>query len=226
MSQDLIWTFIAFILTLLVFSYLLGDNPLFRLAVYIFAGVVSGYVVVLAVYQVLLPRLVLPLLRGSPTEQMLALVPLGLSLLMLGKLSPRFARLGNIPMAYLVGAGAAVIIGGAVLGTLVFQSAATLAVFQVTTAGASPGMRIFEGSVVLVGTLSALAYFHFGAGRHATEAGAQRSRPLELIARAGKFFIVITFGAVFAGVYAAALTALIDRLDFIKNVFLLILTLF
>ena len=34
---------LGLILTLLVFSYLIGDNPLFRIAIYLFIGVSSGY---------------------------------------------------------------------------------------------------------------------------------------------------------------------------------------
>ena len=34
---------LVLLLTLMVFSYLIGDNPLFRIAVYLFIGVSSGY---------------------------------------------------------------------------------------------------------------------------------------------------------------------------------------
>ena len=37
---------ISFLFTLLIFSYVLGDNPLFRVAVYIFIGVSAGYIAV------------------------------------------------------------------------------------------------------------------------------------------------------------------------------------
>ena len=56
--SDLIWGFIGFFLSLLVFSYLIGDNPLFRFVIHLFTGVSAGVVSVIILYQVLYPRLV------------------------------------------------------------------------------------------------------------------------------------------------------------------------
>lgn len=216
-SSSLFWTFTSFLLTLMIFSYFFGDNPLFRLATYIFVGVTAGYVAVLIVYQVLLPRLVWPLLHGSMPERVLVILPLLLSILLLTKLSPKFAQLGSIPMAYLVGASAAVIISGAVTGTIVTQSRAAINMFdmQSSTAQASgPVFQIITASVLLVGTVSSLAYFHFSAKPKAN-GPAQRTKLMENLAKIGQVFIAITLGALFAGVYATAITALIERLDFI-----------
>lgn len=54
-SVDLIWTLIGFFLTLLVFSYIFGDNPVFRLVSYIFVGIIAGYGVILAFYRCCCP---------------------------------------------------------------------------------------------------------------------------------------------------------------------------
>ena len=62
---DLITGVLGFLFTILIFSYLLGDNPLFRIGTYIFVGVVSGYVAAVAVWQVIYPRLVYPMIHGS-----------------------------------------------------------------------------------------------------------------------------------------------------------------
>ena len=61
MPIELISGAIGFLLTLLIFSYLIGDNPLFRSAVYIFIGVSSGYAAVVVWHNVLLPKLFQPL---------------------------------------------------------------------------------------------------------------------------------------------------------------------
>jgi hypothetical protein len=206
-------------LTLMIFSYFFGDNPLFRMATYLFVGVTAGYVAVLIVYQVLLPRLIWPLLHGNAAERVLVVFPLILSILLLTKLSPKFAQLGSIPMAYLVGAGAAVVISGAATGTIVHQTRAAINMFdmQSTAAQASgPGLQLFTATIVLVGTVSSLAYFHFSAKPNAKGA-VQRSNLMELLAKIGQVFIAITLGALFAGVYATAITALIERLDFIMQ---------
>ena len=77
-------------------------------------------------HQVLYPRLVVPLFEGNLGDRLLAFIPLVLGLLLLFKLSPRTAHLGNPSMAFLVGVGAAVAIGGAVMGTLFPQTRASM----------------------------------------------------------------------------------------------------
>jgi hypothetical protein len=73
--------------------------------------------------------------------------------------------------------------------------------------------HLAEGVVMLVGTVSTLIYFHFGA--KATAEGPQRGKLVQSLGWVGQVFIAITFGTLFAGVFVAALTALIERLIFI-----------
>lgn len=213
MNTDFIWTLVGFFLTLIVLSYLVGDNPAFRFVSYAFVGVVSGYAAVLLIFQVLIPHLIQPLISAPLMQKLFLLVPLVLALLLLGKLSPRTAGLGNFSMAYLVGAGAAVAIGGAVTGTLFPQFYATIAPFNLAAA-ASPLGALFEGVFVLIGAAASLAYFHFSA-RSTPGQAPVRSPLIEAIARVGQVFIGVTLGALFAGVFSAALTALIERIIFL-----------
>lgn len=53
---------VSLALTLMVLSYLLGDNPLYRLAVHILVGTTAGYITVVAFESVILPWLDLTLL--------------------------------------------------------------------------------------------------------------------------------------------------------------------
>ncbi len=217
----LIWTALSFILTILVLSYVfLGDNPLFRVATYAFVGVAAGYVVLVSFNQVIWPKLLLPLiLPDTPlAEKALLIVPLVLGVLLLAKLFPRLAPVGNVSMAYLVGVGAAIAIGGAVLGTLFPQGAAAASQFDLRAAQAQDrniGIALVEALILLVGTASSLMYFYFGARPSAEGQPAQRAAVIESAAQVGKVFIVITLGAVFAGVYSAAISALVERVYFL-----------
>jgi hypothetical protein len=65
---------------------------------------------------------------------------------------------------------------------------------------------------MFLGTVLTLASFHFSAGR-AADGTPKRNSVIEGIAWAGRIFIAITLGALFAGVYMAALTAMIERLN-------------
>lgn len=206
---DLITGGISFLLSLMVLSYLIGDNPAFRVAVYIFIGVSAGYAAAVAWHQVLYPRLIVPLISGN----LLTIIPLVLGLLLLLKLSPRVARLGTPSMAFLVGVGAAVAVSGAVMGTLFPQTWASMNALNFSDAGQYWLEHLVEGIVILVGTVTTLVYFHFGA--KATAAGPQRGKLVNRLSWVGQGFIAITFGVLFAGVLMAAITALIERLNFI-----------
>ena len=222
MSTELLTAFVSFVITILVLSYLFGDNPLFRATVYIFVGVSAGYVTAVAWNQVILPLLIQPVLSGAAFSNALQagllFVPLIGSGLLLGKASPRLSGLGQLPMAYLVGVGAAVTIGGAVLGTLLPQISATIDGFNLGLADASGFDTAFvflNGVLVLVGVIGTLAYFHYGA-RQKEDGSVKRNFLVETLTLVGRIYIAITFGVLFAGVYMAALTALIERVDSIR----------
>jgi hypothetical protein len=213
-AVELITGLVSCVLTIMVLSYLIGDNPFFRVAIYLFIGFSAGYVTAVAWDQVIVPRLINPLLEGGEGVWLLA-VPLVLSALLLMKISPRLSSLGSPSLGFMVGVGTAVAIGGAVLGTLIPQVQAAINPFDVQGAFDALALeRLFEGSIMLVGTVSTLAFFHFGA-RQAPGAPVGRARWIEILAIIGRFFIAVTFGVLFAGAYAAALTALVSRLYFI-----------
>jgi hypothetical protein len=224
-TADLIGTLLAFAFTLMVFSYILGDNPLFRLAIHIFIGVAAGYTTVIAWYNVIWPQLLLPLITGGTAGRFILLIPLVLGALLFSKLSPRLAGLGSLALAFLVGAGAAAAIGGAVLGTLFPQVSASANLFGVQELPGGAGFlsRLIEALIILVGTLTALIYFQFTA-RPQPNKPPQRMAIVESLAWVGQFFIALTLGALFAGVYAAALSALVERMSFLVNFLMPLIT--
>ena len=215
MSIELISAFVGLILTLLVFSYLIGDNPLFRFAIYLFIGVSSGYAATAVWHNVLMPRLFSRL--GDLNQLILLIVPLILGISLLAKLSPRISWLGNFAMAVLVGVGAATAVGGALIGTLLPQAEAAMNMFDPSApGGGSFFARLFQGGVMLIGTVLTLASFHYTLGR-AADGAAKSNRILDGVAWAGRLFLAITLGVLFAGVYMAALTAMIERLSSLIN---------
>lgn len=217
MSIEIISALVGFILTLMVFSYLIGDNPLFRIAIYLFIGVSSGYAATVIFNNVLLPRLSAFQL-GDINQLILVIIPLLFGVTLFAKLSPRMAWIGNFAMAVLVGVGAAVAIGGALLGTLMPQLGAAINTFDVRSAGGGlqAASRLLQGVVMLVGTVLTLASFHFTAAR-AADGTPKPNRIMEGIAWVGRLFIALTLGVLFAGVYISALTALIERLSFVVD---------
>jgi hypothetical protein len=76
--------------------------------------------------------------------------------------------------------------------------------------------QMLKGSLILVGTVSTLIHFHFGA-RYTPNQIPQRSPFVRIISLIGQSFIAVTFGVLFAGILSAALVALIERFEFIVN---------
>ncbi|MFN8411058.1 MAG: hypothetical protein U0Z26_01585 [Anaerolineales bacterium] len=207
-SLDLITGLVSLIFTLMIFSYIFGDNALFRLALYIFTGVSAGYIAMMAWWQVLWPKLFQPLLTNPMQGNGLLFVPLlGVFLIVL-KMSSRLSGVSRVAMAYLVGVGAAITVVGAVSGTLIPQFTGTVNAFDLGKLGATK--VLIDGSLILLGTVFSLIYFHFGA-RPKADGVLHRNGLIEAMAWVGRIFIGITLGVIFAGVYAAALTALIER---------------
>jgi hypothetical protein len=224
---EVISALIGLVLTLMVFSYLIGDNVLFRIAVYLFIGVASGYAAAVVVRYVLLPKLLdpIPLLLNDPLQlALIVIAPLVLSLSLFAKLLPRISWMGSFAMALLVGVGAATAVGGAVVGTLIPQVRASADAFDIPALGGFPKAipSLFEGTVMLLGTVLTLVYFQFTAKRVA-DGSVKRNAILEFMAWLGRICIAATFGVLFAGVYMAALTAMIERLSSMINFVKLVL---
>ncbi|KAA3642783.1 MAG: hypothetical protein DWQ07_19855 [Chloroflexi bacterium] len=221
---DIVGALVAFVLTLLIFSYMIGDNIAFRLGVHIFIGISAGYAGGVVFHSVLRPYLFDPLISmGTGGGLTITFLDLGLRLLLLVllllKLSPRTTAFGNPATAFLVGIGAATAVGGAIQGTIFPQVGAATQLFNPDRASGFVGgfQLLFEGSIILLGTITTLAYFNFSALGRANQEP-ETPLPLRIVGWIGHGFIAITFGVIFAGVYTAALTALIERLFFLWDV--------
>jgi hypothetical protein len=221
-SIDFITGLLSFLFTLLILSYVVGDNPAFRAAVHAFVGVSTGYIAVAVFRLVIVEKMLLPLVSGGLGERIFLAFPLVLSLLLLGKMFAGTEWVGRPVVAFLVGVGTAAAIGGAVLGTIFPQVFAAAGMFDTQSSETVGGLatNLAAGLFALIGTVTTLAYFQFTIRGKNTSSG-KRGWFVGFFALLGQVFIVITLGAIFAGVLAASLTALVDRvqsvIDFIAN---------
>jgi hypothetical protein len=118
-------------------------------------------------------------------------------------------------MAFLVGTGVAIAIGGAVMGTLLPQVSATTNLFDRQLTGIEQGsywVLISESILILIATLSTLIYFQFNAKNQAGNLNG-RVTWQQRVSSLGEIFIAITFGAIFAKILIAALTAFVGKID-------------
>ena len=200
-SPDFIAGFLSLLFTILILSYVVGDNPAFRLAIHAFIGVSAGYVTAVVLLQVIANQVLARLSQNI--VDLNVWIPTIFGVVLLTKLSPRIEWIGRPVVAFLVGTGAAAAVAGAMMGTLYPQVAGSIDLV---------GQNLPEGFLVLLGTVITLAYFQFSV-RGKNAASGQRGGFMNILAFLGQVFIAITLGALLAGALSAALTALVDRIQ-------------
>jgi len=186
------------VLTIMIFSYLLGDNFIYRIAISIFIGAAAAYVLIVAVESVLLPWVDTTLINPvEPWIRVVGMIPFLFGLLLLFKASPRLSRLGNVGLVAVLGIGTALALVGAVNGTLLPLSQGS---------AVSQG-NIFDTLIAVIGTTTVLIYFTYIGVRRA---GGDVEQPLYVRGPGvvGQAFIVITLGATYGLLIISALTVL------------------
>jgi hypothetical protein len=89
---DLSGAFLGFTFTIFTLSYMLGDNPFFRVAVHIFIGVSAAYATAVTLSQVILLQLLVGQLRGLYSRRCL---PPSIFLIAIIHLMRSFSLLGH-----------------------------------------------------------------------------------------------------------------------------------
>jgi hypothetical protein len=198
-------------LTILILSYLLWDNPLYRLALHLLVGALVGYSFGVVLRDVLYSMLLLKL-QSDP----LLVIPLALGILLFFKGFPRQAYIGNFSIAYLVGVGTAVALSGALLGAVIPQVEATGRALSAASWG-SFRLGPFDGLMIVVGAVCTLMAFTFTASKRSGLAGIW-TRIVRALGGVGRIFLIVTFGVAFAGALTASFSIFIGRVQYIIDV--------
>ncbi|MBN1217870.1 MAG: hypothetical protein JXM69_02990 [Anaerolineae bacterium] len=217
---ETIGPFLAAALTVMVFSYVFGDNVLFRLASHIFVGVAVGYALLVVWYEVFWPTLT----SGNVVRVLPALF---LCFLLIFKLRPTqggAARLlGSIALAFVLGVGVALALGGALFGTLlpqVFKTAnISLNWSHYPDTENEPGLvNWLNNFIIVLGTIGTFFYFTF-AVRARGLLGGLREVLVRFWAGMGRLMIIFTLGALFANAVSSRVAVLVSRLQFLAGFF-------
>ncbi|MFH1084622.1 MAG: hypothetical protein V1772_02500 [Chloroflexota bacterium] len=214
----LVGTWVAVALTLAVLSYLLGRNPLFRLAEYLFVGVAAGYAAGLAWHHALWPRI--GLLMADPYRYWYYGLFMVLGFLLLARGVRPLEALGDVPLGMMVGTGAGLALGGALTGSLVAQMRA--AVVSLAPAHYGGGVigwaAVLDAALLLVGTLAVLSAFHFTTQGN-DPLSALGLKLLNRLGRLGRGLILVALGASLAGALFSFYAILHSRLAFVYAAF-------
>jgi hypothetical protein len=189
-----IW--VSALLTLSVFSFLYRDNPFFRFAESLFAGVSLGYYVGTVLNGTLMPNLFTPL-QADFAQNWDLLGALAVGLLLFMRYVPGISWTSRyalaIYVAYYIGLDFTRRIHGEVLPQL-SRSMLALIPFSLTSL------------VFVIGVYSVLVYFFFSKEQNAVTGR---------IARVGIWFLMISFGAAFGFTVMGRMALLMGRLNFL-----------
>jgi hypothetical protein len=197
-AADVIATWVAAILTLVVLGALLGERRLFGWSQHLLAGLATGFLALIALGEVLGPRLVQPILADPAGRPELWL---GVALAATAAAAPWLPRrLSVIPASIAIGALAAFALGGAVIGTLLPQLDAAI-----VRPGGSAAATVGGALAAVVTGLVLIGFLH----------GMPRGRMLTAAAGAGRWLLIGGLGAWLGFVLVSRLIMLVDRVGFL-----------
>lgn len=205
---DLIAGWASLVLTLMIFSYILADNVLYRLAVHVLVGAAAGYAAIAAAVDVIIPWFD-STLADTEDSAVLAfgLIPLLIALFLLLKLTPRYAYVGNGGLLFVMAVGVGVAIVGAIQGTII-------PLVRETGESLDTEKEQINGILLVLGTTTTLIYFQYLSRQNAVD-GIPRNRfPIRSLRYIGQGFISVTLGALYA---QAILTSLVIVNDLIRT---------
>lgn len=191
-------TWVAAVATLVVLGGLLGERRFFGWSQHLLAGLATGYLGLLAVSEVIVPRLLVPIAAepGATPEAWIGLVLVGLAAG--APWLPRMAA--GLPISIAIGALAAFALSGAVIGTLLPQLAATVEVARPDVVG-----TVSAVAAAVVTGLVVTSFLH----------GAPRGRAIDGAVRAGRWLLLAGIGGWLGYLVLSRLMLLLDRIGFL-----------
>lgn len=202
--------------TLLIYSFLYKDNPLFKLGEYLYVGLTAGWGLCTAWFMVVWPDLLLPLSRVvksyfgrdvklESNDTILLVIPLILGVFMLTRLSAKISWLSRYTFAFIIGSFSGMSIPLMISADLFKQIEPTLK----SCWGKDVTMiQAVNTLIILVGVLTVLIYFFFSL---------EHKGVIKSIARTGVFYMMIAFGAAFGYTVMARESLAIGRLTKLVN---------
>ncbi|MDQ3149890.1 MAG: hypothetical protein M3Q38_08220 [Chloroflexota bacterium] len=197
---DTVGIWIAAIVTLIVLGALLGERRLFGWSQHLLAGLATGFLALIALIEVIGPRLLQPLVvdpTGRPE------LWAGVALVAAAAGAPWLPRqLSAIPASVAIGALAAFALSGAVIGTLLPQIDASI-----VRAGGSMATMVAGASAAVVTVLVLIGFLH----------GTPRGRVVSSVAGAGRWLLIGGLGGWLGFLIVSRLILLVDRIGFLAG---------
>lgn len=217
-SQTLqLW--VGALLTLMIFSFLYKDNPLYKFAEHLFVGVSAAYWMVQGFWQQIIPNLlaklfprqfegIVPAAVGQSAEW-IYVIPLILGFMLLMRLVPSIAWISRWAMAFIIGYTAGSNLPRYLNSDFMQQIEKTLSLPMINTAGDNwlqIVMFTISNLVIVGGVICGLIYFFFSK---------EHTGLFGKASRAGIWVLMVAFGASFGYTVMARVSLLIGRLEYL-----------
>ncbi len=165
------------LLTIALYSYLLGDNKIFKLAERIYVGAAAGHALTMA-YANVNDLALKPIISDG---QWVSIIPILVGLCFFGRLSEKYRWIARYPVAFIVGIGTGVSLRGLPSAQILTQIRATMI-----------PIRHVNHVIMILGVVSTIWYFVF------TVSAVEESWTGNKLAKLGRWFMMVTFGVGFA----------------------------
>jgi hypothetical protein len=196
---DFLQIWIMAFFTLALFSFLYKDNPFYKLAEHIFAGLSAGYYFGLIWQSVVLQQMIDPMIRDG---RWWLVFPGLLGVLMFSRFTKNYHWISRISLAFVMGNTAGIFLLSELHAKVLPQIQATM-----LSLNFAQGFAAWLYSlIVIVGVISTLIFFYFSKEHKGTLGG---------VAKVGIWFIMISFGAHFGYTVMARISLLIGRVQFL-----------
>ena len=184
-------TTLAAIVTIVAYSYLFGDNPLYRFLEHLFIGITAAVMTIQAVLNIK-NQAVTPILAEGQYLWVIGIIG---GIMMLARFTKKYAWVSRAPLSLIIGATSALSIIRAVESEIVKQVAATVNLKWTSVNGA-----IYILCVVLIFTINEKSK----SGHAVTSLG-----------KLGQYAMMLAFGASMGATVMARISMVVGRLQFL-----------
>jgi len=190
---DFLWYTAGVILTLCIFSFLIKDNPFYKFAERLVAGVAAGYWTMLIYWTNFQDKVINTMIN----HQWAYIIPILLGIGMWMRFSKKYSWISRYSIAFYIGISTGVSVPVFMYTAIFKQMSATIIPFNTIT-----------NILVVIGVLCALFYFFFSKA-HTGAFG--------VASKIGIYILMVGFGAGFGLTVMGRVALLVQRIIYIKD---------